>query len=143
MIEDDRDGMSPFELACQFAHVDIVQYMLELDDKLIHYVDEGGDTPLHWACRGERTYFSLDVVNYLLEKQMSLVTVTNKGGDLPIHVASDYMKVSTGSPYHQKTSKPARVEIVWRLLLAYPDYLNCVGGSTSGSNGKDIDKKNR
>ena len=37
-----------------------------------------------------------------------------------------------------------RIEIVWRLLQAYPDCLSCVGERTSGSDGKDNDdKKNR
>jgi len=139
----DRDGMSPFNIACQFASVDIVNYMLETSDCMVNdYVDKRGNTILHLACscQSGRTYISLKVVNYLLEKQMSLVTVANNDGDLPIHVASDSMKDSK----NKSTSGPEQVEIVWRLLLAYPDCLNCVGGSTNGSNEKDIyDKKNR
>ena len=151
----DRDGMSPFEIACQFASLDIVQLMVELDDKIIAYVDERGNTPLHWACRrkpcvtprlSHGSYQGLNVVNYLLEKQMSLVTVANKDGDLPIHLASYRMK--NPSPHrvgranwNWKASEPERIEIVWRLLLAYPECLNCVGGGTSCSNGKYNDKK--
>ena len=130
----DRDGMNPFELACQFASVDIVQYMLELDDKIVDHVDEWGNTPLHWACQSDRTFCNLEVVNYLLEKQMSLVTIPNKNGDLPIHVAGDNMKKVSASLSRYEAEQ---IEIVWRLLLAYPDCLSCVGGSTSGSsNGK-------
>ena len=155
----DRDGSkTPFELACQFASVDIVHYMVELDEKRISYVDDRGNTPLHWACQRRShatppgsyikfqhpvnaSYLDIqgpDVVNYLLEKRMSLVTVTNKNGDLPIHVANDRMK------NNWTMHEPQRIEIVWRLLLAYPDCLNCVGGSTRGSNDTDIQsKKNR
>jgi len=141
----DRDGMSPFNIACQFASVDIVNYMLETSDCMVNdYVDKRGNTILHLACQSGRAYLSLKVVNYLLEKQMSLVTVANKDGDLPIHIASDNMKDTTGIK-NRTTSEPERIEIVWRLLLVYPDCLNCVAGKTSGSNGKDIDdkKKNR
>ena len=149
----DRDGMSPFELACQFASVDLVQYMVEIDEKSICYVDDRGNTPLHWACQSGRTYLSIKVVNYLLEKQMSLVTVANKDGDLPIHVASDNVKELNVIDYsskqrrgssrvtpmqryseYRRASEPQRIEIVLRLLLAYPDCLNCVGGEISDSN---------
>ena len=153
----DRDGMSPFEIACQFASVGIVQYMAELDGKLVEYVDGRGNTPLHWACRrkprvkpslSHGSYQGLDVVNYLLEKQMSLVTVANKDGDLPIHLASYSMKNPTPhrvgrAKWNWNTSEPERIEIVWRLLLAYPECLNCVNGSTSCLNGKDIDSKKK
>lgn len=131
----DRDGLtSPFELACQFASADIVQYMVELDDKLVTLCDERGDSPLHWACR-RRAPGSLKVVNYLLEKQMSLVTKTNMGGDLPIHLASDTVKTDG--------ERPERIEIVLRLLLAYPECLNCVWGDTSSNETDMHNKKNR
>lgn len=140
----DRDGMSPFEIACQFASADIIQYMLDLDDKVVDYVDDMGNTHLHWACQ-RRTYDGPKVVSYLLEKRMSLVTVANKNGDLPIHLASDTVNICCYP--RRRLADPGQqewIEIVWRLLLAYPDCLNCVSGSTSGSNGKDIEeKKNR
>jgi hypothetical protein len=150
----DRDGStSPFELACQFASADIVQYMVELDDKLVNVCDEGGDSPLHWACRRRApvlplgaTSGSLEVVNYLLEKQMSLVTKTNMDGDLPIHLASD--KVNYCYPGGRRILTdgdwPECIEIVLRLLLAYPECLNCVGGDTSSNETTDMhSKKNR
>jgi len=154
----DRDeSKTPFELACRFSSSDIVQYMVELDDTLLDHWDEQGNTPLHWACQ-RRTFGNLkvviiywgglDVVNYLLEKQMSLVTVANKDGDLPIHLTSDNIKeccVPAKRREEIKRYEAERVAIVWRLLLAYPDCLNCVSGNASGSNGKYIDdkKKNR
>ena len=103
--------------------------MVELDEKRIDYVDDRGNTPLHWVCQSGRTFGNLEVVNYLLEKQMSLVTIPNKNGDLPIHVASDNMKkayVPAKSPSWRRY-EAERIEIVWRLLLAYPDCLSCVG----------------
>jgi len=149
----DRDGMSPFELACRFSSLDIVRYILELDEKMIDYVDDSGNTPLHWACQ-RKTYVNpslggsiqgLDVVNYLLEKRMSLVTVANKDGDLPIHLASYRMKTDPDrvgrSKWNWTMAGPERIEIVLRLLLAYPDCLNCAGGGTSSSSGKENDKK--
>ena len=134
----DRGGMSPFELACQFAYVDIVQYMVELDENLLNSRDDRGNTPLHWVCRNT-TSGSLKLVNCLLKKRMSLVAIPNKNGDLPIHVASDVSNHSTDRVYY-----PECIEVVWCLLLAYPECLNCMSGNTCGSNGKDIDdKKNR
>ena len=136
----DRDGTDPFELACRFASADIVRYMIELDEKRIDYVDERGNTPLHWACQRRpvraRTgsFQSPDVVKYLLERKMSLVTVANKEGDLPIHIANDRM-MNSRPVLHE----PERIVIVWRLLLAYPDCLSCVGGDTSSSSDEDND----
>ena len=132
----DRDGVTtPFELACQFASPDIILFMINKHDGVPNYWDT---TKLHIACRRE-TPGSLKLVNYILEKQMQLVTNTNKDGDLPIHVACD--TVNKCSLEYQTEA----IEIVWRLLLAYPECLSCVSGSTViRSNEKDIDdKKNR
>ena len=121
----DRDGLtSPFQLACQFSSLDVVQYMVELDKNLLNSRDDRGNTPLHWVCRNT-TSGSLKIVNYLLEKQVLLVTLANKDGDLPIHIASDRMN----NCYHRwKFRKAQHVEIVWRLLQAYPDCLDCFKG---------------
>lgn len=46
----DRDGVTtPFELACHYSSVDVVQYMIELDEKLLESRDEQGNTPLKHA----------------------------------------------------------------------------------------------
>jgi len=132
----DRDGLTtPFELACLFCSVDIVQYMVELDDTLLDRRDEKGETPLHWACYN-RGFQGLDVVNYILEKRMSLVTVANKNGDLPIHVAS-----ISDIFIEEIDPDPVCIEIVWRLLLAYPECLGCVGGTVINSNETDLHSK--
>ena len=108
--------------------------MLELNDDINNYADS---TILHWACH--RKYDSLKLVKYLLEKQMQLVTNTNRKGELPIHVACDTVNNCS------LKSQPEAIEIVWRLLLAYPECLSCVGGSTViDSNEIDLQsKKNR
>jgi len=152
-ILDRGDGLStPFQLACQYCSVDIVKYMVEFDNTLLEYRDGIGDTPLHWACRGigfEVIYYrdfslsfqGLDAVNYILEKRMSLVTVANEDGDLPIHVACDILDTFIG---REEMLETVCTEIVWRLLLAYPDCLNCVGvgGSTViNSNETDLHSK--
>jgi len=62
----DRDGLTtPFELACHYSSVDIVQYMVELDEKLLESRDELGNTPLHWACQNT-TSGCVDIVQYML-----------------------------------------------------------------------------
>ena len=132
----DRDGStSPFQLACQCSSL-AVQYMVQLDENLLNDRDDRGNTPLHWACGcGCST-----VVRYLLGKEMSLVTETNMDGDLPIHLASEELNRCS----NKSRSEIPCMEIVWRLLLAYPDCLSCVGERTSCSNGKyNDDKKNR
>ena len=137
----DRDGLtSPFQLACEFSYVDVVKYMVEeLDDKVVDYVDDKGNTPLHSACRNQTR--GLKMINYLLQKRMSLVTVPNEDGDLPIHVASDSLNLNALSLYYY--CEPVCTEIVWRLLLAYPDCMSCLSYSESASYSKrkDIDKK--
>ena len=110
--------------------------MIDFDAALMNVRDKRGNSPLHKACRGG----NFKAVPYLLEKQMSLVTETNIDGDLPIHLASDELK----SIYRHPEYQPRIIEIVWRLLLAYPDCLNCVSKSRSCSNIEDIhSKKNR
>lgn len=128
--------VTPFQLACLDCSVDIVQYMAELDDSFIKMYDKRGYTPLHFACRNI-TSGSLEVVNYLLEKQMSLVTVLNKKGDLPIHIASDVLS----DPDLSHDREPQAIEIVWRLLQAYPDCLDCVRARRTISSNKTV--KNR
>jgi len=132
----DRDGStSLFQIACQCTHNSLtVEYMVQLDENLLNNRDDRGNTPLHWASRHGKT----NNVRYLLEKQMSLVTVENKDGDLPIHLASDRLNEDTEEWIEVEED---RIEIVWRLLQAYPDCLDCVRGVVSCSNGKDIDKK--
>ena len=97
-----------------------------------------GSDKLHWAC-GRGTAGSLKVVNHILDFYPYLVTEPNKDGDLPIHVASDTLN-TCASKY-----QPECIEIVLRLLLAYPECLSCVGGSTViESNEMSIDdKKNK
>lgn len=134
----DRDGVTtPFELACQFASADIVLYLvgLNMNNDINNWT---GSDKLHWAC-GRGTAGSLKVVNHILDFYPYLVTEPNKDGDLPIHVASD--TVNTCPLKYQ----PECTEIVWRLLLAYPECLSCVGGSTViESNEMSIDdKKNK
>ena len=140
--------VTPFQLACLDCSVDIVQYMAELDDSLIKMYDKRGYTPLHFACQNT-TSGSLEVVNYLLEKQMSLVTKPNKNGDLPIHLASDKMKegyvpVKTSSASwrtKKRRYEAERIEIVWRLFLAYPDCLDCVRAQRTISSNKTVQKR--
>ena len=134
----DRDGVTtPFELACQFASADIVLFLLGLTNN-IDINNLTGSEKLHLAC-GRGTAGSLKVVNHILDFHPYLVTVPNKDGDLPIHVASD--TVNTCPLKYQ----PECTEIVWSLLLAYPECLSCVGGSTViESNEMSIDdKKNK
>ena len=134
----DRDGVTtPFELACQFASADIVLHMLGLTND-IDINKLTGSEKLHLAC-GRGTAGSLKVVNHVLDFHPYLVTVPNKDGDLPIHVAGD--TVNTCPVKYQ----PECTEILWRLLLAYPECLSCVGGSTViESNEMSIDdKKNK
>ena len=134
----DRDGITtPFELACQYASAEIVLYMLGLNNDIDNLTNS---EKLHWVC-GRGTAGSLKVVNHILDFYPYLVTEPNKDGDLPIHVASD--TVNTCPLKYQ----PECTEIVWRLLLAYPECLSlsCVGGSTViKSNEMSIDdKKNK
>ena len=75
---------------------------------------------------------------------MSLVTKTNMDGDLPIHLASDKVnwKLLQGRRLTDG-ERPECIEVVLRLLLAYPECLNCVGGDTSSNETDMHSKKSR
>ena len=86
----DRDGVTtPFELACHYSSVDVVQYMIELDEKLLESRDEQGNTPLHWACQNT-TSGCVDIVQYLLDLDCSLINICDKRGNTPLHRASQH-----------------------------------------------------
>ena len=80
-VEDD-EGDTPFLLACQYSSVEVVEYLVGRDDKLLDTQNDKGDTAMHYACRGN----NYEVVNYLLERYSGLVTKRNVEGFLPVYL---------------------------------------------------------
>jgi hypothetical protein len=108
----DFDGMTPFQLACQFSSVYVVRFLLCLDASYLNVRDEREDTALHLACR----HGNHKVAEYLIENAPFLVTKTNVDGDLPIHLL-------WGAPGEWKdhVSSTQFLGVVWRILLACPE----------------------
>lgn len=113
-IPDDRDGLIPFHLACQYSSVKVVKYMVKMDMNLLNARDARGDTALHHACRGKK----YRTVNYLLEANMQLVTKRNADGDLPLNLLC-----STTGKNSSALNSPKHLETIWLLILAYPEEL--------------------
>ena len=113
-IPDDRGGLIPFHLACQYSSVKVVKYMIKMDKKLLNARDARGDTALQHACRGKK----YRTVNYLLEANMQLVTKRNADGDLPL-----YLLCSTTGKNSSSLNSPKHLETIWLLILAYPEEL--------------------
>jgi len=109
-VEDD-EGATPFQVACLYYSVGVVEYLLGTEYRLLDTRDNRGDTALHYACRGN----NYKVVKYLLERRMQLVNKRNAEGDLPV-----YLLCSTGENSSNRDD-PEHVETIWRLLLAYPE----------------------
>jgi len=108
----DLDGMTPFQLACQFSSVYVVRYLLCLDASYLNVRDEREETPLHLACR----HGNHKVAEYLIDNAPFLVATTNEEGELPIHL----LWVAAGE-WKDHVSSTQYLGVVWRMLLACPE----------------------
>jgi len=78
-----RQGISPMQIACKVGNLKLVK---ALASKNVNCTDGNGDTPLHLACRENRT----EIVRFLtLEKHCSQ-KVQNENGELPLHIACSH-----------------------------------------------------
>ena len=74
----DRYGLTPFMIACQFGHKDVVKLLLGHSDRIeLNARDRHGYTPFMWACQNRRK----DVVKLLLDhsKKIDLNAKDNYG----------------------------------------------------------------
>lgn len=78
----DKDGRTPFLIACAKSELDHVKYLAEKGAD-IHATDDNDANALHYACM----YNHLEVIKYLVE---SGVNINDKGGDYDdtcLHIA--------------------------------------------------------
>jgi len=108
----DIDGSTPVLLACQYSSPEVVDYLTGCTYENMDSRDKLRDTALHYACRGK----NYTVVKYLLETQMQMVTKRNVKGDLPL-----YLLCNTSGMNSSELDNTEHLEMIWRLLLAYPD----------------------
>ena len=119
MNKEDDKGDTPFLLACQYSSAEVVEHLIRIDSDLLGSRDDKGDTVLHYACR-EGNY---DVVKYLLNRHTQLVTKRNAEGDLPVYLLCGMGEdgSNTTSCWHSFFVDREYLEMIWRLLLAYPE----------------------
>ncbi len=80
------DGMTCLHLAAQSGHLDCVQVIMSqnnLPRKFINLQDEGGWTPLVWACENKHE----EVISYLLECGADPL-ITDAEGNIALHWAA-------------------------------------------------------
>ncbi|KAI8496456.1 hypothetical protein Bbelb_257550 [Branchiostoma belcheri] len=78
-----KAGSTPLFLACQYDHLDVVQYLIHCGADVNHSSKDEGETALHVAAK----LASPEVVNCLLDKDADRMKET-KYGDTPLHYAS-------------------------------------------------------
>jgi len=124
MYTADDEGDIPFRLACQYSSVEVVKYMIELDNDLLNIRDSKGNTVMHYACRGN----NYKVINYLLNRHMILAVTRNFDGNLPVYILCSSERVHKwgirGDPHRlfvEEAPRPQHLETVMKLLLAYPE----------------------
>jgi len=108
-----EEGAIPLLVACEYATVDVVKYLVETvgDDDSLEICDADGKFPLHYACAG----CNHDVIKYLLEEGnvSSISERTTTTNMLPFHLLCTTEEV--------KGSWEEFTESLWRVLTAYPD----------------------
>lgn len=102
----------PLHIACKYATVDVVKYILQQYDYCLNACDKYNDSLLHYACRGG----NYQTIKFLLQVNTSLVSKRNMGQQLPIHLLVCESNSNRQSLEH--------VETVWLLLLAFPEILS-------------------
>ena len=103
----------PLHIACAFTSVNVVKYLVDLDEDTLDYVDANNNSPLHCACWGG----NCNIVKYLVEANASLVSKRNNDNDLAIHLL-----LECGKEILDRDSLEY-VETVWQLLLANPEVI--------------------
>ena len=107
-----EQGAVPLHVACEYATVDIVKYLIDImDDDSLEICDVDGKFPLHYACIG----CNHDVIKYLLEEGnvSSISERTITANMLPFHLLCTTEEV--------KGTWEEFTESLWRVLTAYPD----------------------
>jgi len=108
--KDPRRGSFPLHIACFSSTVDVVKYLVELEDRCLDECDHALDYPLHKACYNG----NYEVINYLLDIQSSSVSKRNANDELPIHLFCNSSRVT------KDNESSEYVGTVYRLLLAQP-----------------------
>ena len=110
----DNLGATPLHIACTYSSAGVVEYLLEVDDRLLHHCDQKKNSVLHNACQGG----NCEVVKLLIERNVPSVSERNTDNKLPIQLLLESVE-------HQVDhNSPEYIEAIWLLLLTYPSVLN-------------------
>ena len=107
----DQNGAYPLHIACEFSSATVVKFLVECDKDIVERFDANKDSPLHYACRGG----NCGAVKYLVESHVPSVSERNSDNKLPIHLLLECRE----SVVDKESTE--FIEVVWRLLLAYPE----------------------
>jgi ankyrin repeat protein len=86
-----RYGTNPLHGAAHSGNLEVVRILIEYDPAKINARDEDGDTPLHWASRGQN-FKDGSVLRLLLEHGAD-VNAQSQDGWTPLHVASVWVEL--------------------------------------------------
>ena len=107
------EGALPLHVACSNSSVDIVKYLVGMDESHLGICDDEGKYPLHYACDSANH----DVIKYLMEKNVSSISERTSANMLPLHLLC--MSAEVEDP--DDSESPECTESIWRVLTAYPD----------------------
>ena len=87
----DPSGLTPLHLACQYGHLDIVQYLINDQNCKPETTNTKGCTPLHIVCKSGH----LHIVKYLITDHKCNPHCTDNDGYTPLHAASESGNIET------------------------------------------------
>ena len=95
-------GLTPVDLAAEYASLDLLQYMVEDQHCLVTYADKNKNTTLHYAAFGGR----LENVDFIIDKGYLKPNCKGWKGKTPLHSACRGGKHSIVSHLIHKCSVP-------------------------------------
>ena len=81
----DESGRTPFAVACEAGHMEVVKFLMERDKEGRALTGAGGTTPLHVAARGGH----IEVVKYLIDDRGMDPSCEDSDGFTPLDCAQN------------------------------------------------------
>jgi ankyrin repeat protein len=81
-------NINPLHLACAYNKLNLLIQLLQINSKLIHYMDMNGRSPLFYACKNQ----CLDVIRYLITQTDIDVNAKDSSNKTAFHYSCDIGK---------------------------------------------------
>jgi len=112
-LDVDNNGFTPLHIACKHGvPLDILHYLVRIDNHPLTMLDNSGELPLHKACRGGH----LHLIKELIEVHPPSVLVRNNQNELPI-----FILCKRSGKDEEVRESVEYTETIWKLLLAHPE----------------------